>query len=264
MTINPSYLLIIILLTVIGCSTTKKQPVKEETTEEQIKELLDNVDVTVTQKPKIPKEEFTFSFYEDFESILEKTQNPESPIYIEKLLSKFQKGESFTKMERIGLMVGGTSLPGYQDSRLEIMYAEIDSILLNLDNDKTNAKEEKIERVIELSDSCIAIFPLSIEGIVGNYYGYGKKNNSEKEKAYFGKGNIVFQSMLKTGNFNNKEKPYIGFGNTCIYWYCMGFAQAGYKKVSEDLDSNGNIVQGYKNMLGETDYYLIPKKKIKN
>ena len=253
-------LLLIFIIALHNFQILNAQELLKEDVKEELTELLENVEVSTTNDFVMDHKKFEFSFYDDYETLIAETENPKSSIFIDSLLIKLDKNHRFSNKEKIGLIIGATSLKGYQDPRLEIMYSEIDSMLRQLDKAENNEQPVSLNRVIELSDSCLSIFPLSIEGIIGNYYGYGKLGDIKNKQKNFAKGEIIFNSILKTGTLSSKEKPFVGLGKACIHWYCMGFANAGYKKINEFIDENENTIMAYKNILGEVDYYLVPKK----
>lgn len=251
------FFLILAILFFQNCSSKNKtiQASKEVSTQkevntfEEIEAVVKDFEVEIKQ-PYVRPKRYDFSYYQDADKLIKEMTNPQSDIFLDSILYKFQNLKTLTPKQKITLLLAGTKMKGYRDKRLISLNEEIEILL----------KEKKYKEAIQKSNECISIFPLSVEGFIGKFEAYASLEEDELSDEFYGKLNMIFTGMQKSGRMDNINQPYIALSKAAIEGYTSLYAGgASYRLLDQTKDEKGNDLFKYKCM-GSDEYFVIPKK----
>lgn len=179
----------------------------------------------------IAQAQTTFSYKNDFKTILAKTKDASDKLNYDKLLSRFQINDStLTNAEVLALMIGFTARPEYKPS----VDLKEERAIYNL-----NA-EGKYDAALKKADEFLKTHPLSIKAIYELSFSYYKAGNTEMAKFYVKQGQRLFNAMTYSGNGKTKQTPIFALSAEDGQEYIYKFLQGGIGEMDSARDDEGN------------------------
>ncbi|QCK16558.1 DUF4919 domain-containing protein [Mangrovivirga cuniculi] len=137
----------------------------------------------------------------DYESIKQEIKKQESPFNYQRLLKRYDQGDStMTLQEKRHLYYGHSFRPEYSPYSKSIYMDSINTILASSDSVIINNK-----KFLSYSDSVLLDFPFNLFILDKLYYYHLADNNSEKADIILAKINIILDAMLSTGDGITRE-----------------------------------------------------------
>jgi len=192
----------------------------------------------------------TFDYKRDFKSILDQTQNEESPLAYKKLLPRFQANDtSLTNPEVLALMIGFTENTYYRP--LEDMEKEQEIFDLN--------EEKKYEKALEEALRYLNDHPLSLRVLKEASYSYLNTNRKDSANYYMDLVEKIMNAMIYSGSGKKPESPIFALGLADGEWFVPNI---GMKVANKNTDWNKynhfiEIVDASKNLVDLMRFYFV-------
>jgi len=184
----------------------------------------------------------------DFKAIEKRIKDKNSPLYFERLYSRFAKADStMTQAERQHLYYGYSFKEGYNPYFTSEASLEI-SKLLNIDN----LGKKDMEKIISLSDEVLKGYPFNLSMMGYRAYFFSALGRQKEAAAENTRANIILDAILGTGDGLDKSTCMyvINVGNEYEVINILGFAYGGNQKFVDarydylELEENEQGVQG--------------------
>jgi len=178
-------------------------------------------------------QEFEFNYQNDFNKILEETNDSSSSLYYEKLLTRFTRNDStLTDFEILALLIGFTDSEYF----FPYHYLTTEREIYNLNGDR------KFNEAIEICDSFLYHVPVSQQALIEKSYSYYKLGNQDSAAFYSWKFRKIMDAMANSGTGLTPENALFALGPADGQNFIRKYLASKIGDMGSTRDEHGNFI----------------------
>ena len=177
-------------------------------------------------------QEATFNYTRDFKTILAQTKDPNSDLFYDKLLKRFEDDDTtITRPEALALLIGFTDKPAYKPYNI----LETERLIYSLND------EGKFKEAHDTASLLLKTYPLSFQALKEMSYACEKLGLPDSANLYLNHVARIMRGMMYSGSGKTPETAMFALGPADGQHLLLG-AGAGLGIMGSGSDKDGNFL----------------------